>query len=227
MTKGEKSTLDLLFLSQDKGFTRMPQINPIHEAFYIESMLINTRTAISALTEANFLLALVDGNDDIEAYVQDEILNKIQEIIIHGAALSRYFWPSRKEIDIHRLRGERLRTAFKMDDHSPLRNRSLRDHLEHFDEKLDKHLTQEPMGYFFPKYVGPAPSDNEPPHHLFRAYFTDTGVFQILYKKYELEPLVNEIYRLSDLLEDCSKSGCFTATTANQQSLDADVIGDQ
>lgn len=175
-------------------------IEPMHEAFYIEGMLFNARTAVASLQHANSLLVLVDGKEEISPDIQDEILNSIQSIIIHGAALSRYFWPIRDRDALHKARGTYLRDKFAINDNSPLKHKTLRDHLEHFDEKLDKHLKGGIVGYVLPKYVGPSLSGNEPPHHLFRAYFVDTAVFQILNEKHEIGPLVEEIYRIHDLL---------------------------
>lgn len=183
----------------------MSGIQPIYKAFYIQSMLFNSSTAIAAMEHANIMLGLVEDEDEIPSDMKDEILNSVQSIIMHSAALSRYFWPVRERIELHKKRGDQLRKTFKMTDDSPLKNRTLRDHLEHFDEKLDNHLQQVIVGYIFPKYVGFSPSGDEPPHHLFRAYFIDTGVFQILNEKYEMEPLINEIYRVHDLLQEMAR----------------------
>lgn len=175
-------------------------VEVVHEAFYIEGMLFNARTAVASLQHANSLLVLAGGKEEIPPDMQDEILNNIQNIILHAAALSRYFWPIRKNDNLHKERGTHLRDKFSINDDSPLKHKTLRDHLEHFDEKLDKHLKGGIVGYVLPKYVGPSLSDNEPPHHLFRAYFVDTAVFQVLNEKHEIGPLVEEIYRIYDLL---------------------------
>lgn len=60
-------------------------------------------------------------------------------VVGHAAALSRYFWPSPsggKKPQLQNLkqkRGEFLRNVFKLDEHSPLHNRDLRNAWEHFD----------------------------------------------------------------------------------------------
>jgi hypothetical protein len=69
-------------------------------------------------------------------------------LTLGAAALSRYFWPTTtgnkkkqaEQLEMRRMRGEKLRDIFKVTDDSPLCNRDLRNAWEHFDEKLDTYL---------------------------------------------------------------------------------------
>lgn len=65
-----------------------------------------------------------------------EIVDGIQALVTQGAALSRYFWPARNNA-LHNARAAQLRQGLQVREDSPLRNRNLRNHLEHFDERLD------------------------------------------------------------------------------------------
>jgi hypothetical protein len=58
--------------------------------------------------------------------------------------ISKVFWPPpplsrNKDLsDITKKRGEHLQRIYQMSDNSPLKNRTLRDLFEHFDERLDE-----------------------------------------------------------------------------------------
>jgi hypothetical protein len=121
------------------------------------------------------------------------ILNHLQNVIAMGAALSRYFWPAREG---HEDRGTLLREQFQVSETSPLKSRDLRNAIEHFDEKLDVYFSRAVVGVVIPHYVGPSRAEGDVPGHLFRAYFTDTGIFQVLDKRFEMVPLVDEIIRI-------------------------------
>lgn len=178
---------------------------PPYESFYIESMLFNTAAAVTSVDAVAGTLEAVGRGDLALADVdEDALLNHLQNIVLQGAALSRYFWPVRPG---HEARGEHLREALGITDVSPLKNRDLRNALEHFDERLDRYLQANIVGYIFPRYVGTTPAKDGVPAHLFRAYFTDQGVFSLLGREYEMQPLVDEIGRLHDLLVAAIENG--------------------
>jgi hypothetical protein len=133
-------------------------------------------------------------SDSLRHLDTNGLLNELQNMILHAAALSRYFWPVRQG---HDARAKQLREAFGVIDGNPLKNRDLRNEIEHFDEKLDAYLSDGIAGYIFPEYVGPLPQ-NDAPAHIFRAYQLDVGLFEMLGKRYEIEPIADEVARLHD-----------------------------
>ena len=134
------------------------------------------------------------------------ILNSIQNIALQGAALSRYFWPAR-EREPHTSRAHRLRRGLQVEDDSPLRDRELRNQMEHFDERLDLYVQDGVVGSIHPAYVGPFPGEPEVPTHLFRAYYTDQGVFEVLGHRYKMQPIVDEIAAIHGRLRACCEAG--------------------
>jgi len=78
--------------------------------------------------------------------------------------------------------------------------------MEHFDEKLSDYLEQDVVGNVYPSYVGPRP-DTDVPTHMFRAYFLDAGEFEILGKRYAIQPLADEIGLIYQRLKDCDSDG--------------------
>ena len=178
---------------------------PPYEAFYIQAMLFNSRAAVASIERISDVLEkLADGSsgESLQTLNSGELLNNLQNIMIHGAALSRYFWPVRGG----QARAELLRTALGVTEDSPLKNRGLRNEMEHFDEKLDAYVSDGVAGYIFPEYVGQLPEDDAPAH-MFRAYYVDAGIFEMLGKRYEIEPLANEIIRVHDRLTFCDANG--------------------
>lgn len=97
---------------------------PPYEAFYIEAMLFSTKSALDSLEIANHSLDRChewESNPDLAAANRDTILDHVQNIVSCGAALSRYFWPSRTH-ELHAKHARRLRSSLGVADSSPLKN---------------------------------------------------------------------------------------------------------
>lgn len=177
------------------------------ETFYIQAMLFNCQSALRSLVRVSSVFEKLP-QDVTEEHLLNlpvhAILNELQNVVIQGGALSRYFWPVRKG---HEDRGRQLRQALAVGDDSPLHNRDLRNAIEHFDEKLDAYLSSGLSGYIFPEFVAPRPRQDGVPGHFFRAYFIDCGVFRLLDGEYEIEPIALEIQRISATLEEADENG--------------------
>ena len=174
---------------------------PPYEAFYISSMLFNTQSAyasIEVVASAIDHLSNGDSDDPLADLDQHSVLNELQNIVVHGAAVSRYFWPVRKG---HEQRANQLRNAFNITEESPLFSRNLRNDIEHLDEKLDRYLEKGITGHILPEYFGPTGRSSGVPTHFFRAYFIDSGEFQLLDKRYKIQPLADAISDLHEALE--------------------------
>lgn len=177
-------------------------IYPPHEAFYLTSLMFCTESALfSAAAVKNFIDDEEDGKYELPPQVA---LDQLQNIANQGAAISRYFWPIKKE---YRKRGKVLKKAFGIDDSSPLRDRTLRNMVEHFDEKWDDFLKGYPSGMLIPDYFGTKPPEDRGPLNFFRAYFINTGEFEVLGNVFQIQPIVDEIFRIHQILRDCIEDG--------------------
>ena len=58
----------------------------------------------------------------------------VQTILIAAANVSKILWPSRASA----ARGEMLRDLLDVNDSNPLFDRSIRNHFEHYDERIEK-----------------------------------------------------------------------------------------
>ena len=177
------------------------------ETFYIQAMLFNCQSAIRSMVRISSVFEkLPQGvtEDDLRNLPVHAILNELQNVVIQGGALSRYFWPVQKG---HEDRARQLRQALVINDDNSLKNRNLRNAIEHFDERLDDYLSDGLVGYIFPEFVAPRPQEEGVRGHFFRAYFIDCGVFRLLDAEYEIEPIAREIQRISTLLIEADKNG--------------------
>ena len=181
---------------------------PPSEAFYIQSMLFNSHSAKDSILKLEAVFEKLPPqftDEDLKKLPTKQILNELHNMVLQAGALARYFWPVRKE---HKQRGELLCKYFDMSEESPLFSRVLRNATEHFDERLDKYFEQENIvGYFFPEYVGEKPSNMEVPTHFFRAYFVDTGEFQLLDNSFYIQPVADELQFIQRHLEHMDTNG--------------------
>lgn len=169
---------------------------PPYEAFYIRSMMFNAAAAAGSVEQINAVMHVVQENnpeDPVSTLPVQYLLGELQSLVVHAAALSRYFWPARAQ---HHWRGAQLRHAFGIVEESPLKSRDLRNAIEHFDEHLDRFLENGPVGNILPEYVGPFVEPDGVPVHLFRAYYLDTGVFELLGQRYDIPSLAREVMRV-------------------------------
>lgn len=170
-------------------------IQPPHLAFYNQAIRFNLESAIYSV---EFIVDALKEADTAEKLgdATDAILDAIQNMLVHTANLAKYFWETNKgPHKIHRKRAQSLRKMFSVSDASAIRDKGLRNHLEHLDENLDRYLWSKPIvGNIYPAYVGPEMPRDGVPYHFFRAFFTDSGTFESLGIRFEIQPIIDELY---------------------------------
>jgi hypothetical protein len=162
----------------------------------------------------------LDGFDHYEhlrtsGVVGHDQVSAVHEAMGHAAALSRYFWPSgvgpKQHASFKRLRQARaakLRMAFGLTDESPLRDRSLRDALEHFDERLDVYLLTSDAGQYIPvPRVGDSTGLPNGVTHVFKLVDPDRQVFIILDTRFEFGNLRDEVQRIYSAAKVMTETG--------------------
>ena len=173
-----------------------PVIHPPYRIFYNLSISFCAKSAarsISALANLMQELSSEDGAHSLDDIDEESVLDELHNIVLQGAAVSRYFWPVDKA---SKQRGEELRRQYNISDDSALKPRDLRNAIEHFDERLDKYFSVSVIGTIIPHYVGLEPQPSQVKCHFFRAYYIDTGVFELLGNRYHIEPISRELWRL-------------------------------
>lgn len=181
---------------------------PPYQAFYIQSMLFNAASATDSVSKINSVLhaAYENGTEDPDGALPiHHLLDELQNFVVQAAALSRYFWPAQPA---HRWRGAQLREVFDISDDNPLKSRGLRNAIEHFDEQLDKHLEKDIVGHIVPQYVGLFSESDGVPVHLFRAYYVDKAIFELLGKRYDINPMAEAVHAVHVQLKRMDTAGC-------------------
>lgn len=176
---------------------------PPHEVFYIESLLSITRTALINLSQLQYCLDELYYERTVN---EDQMLDFVQNIISNAGALSRYFWPSSNK-PIHQKRAAKLRESCGIADDNPLKDRKVRNFVEHFDENLDSFLAKMLAGMIVPSYVGTEPQNQQVPPKFFRAYYLEKATFCSLDMEYDMLPIVKEINDLHKRLEQFKNTG--------------------
>lgn len=181
------------------------EIWPPYEVFYIHAMLFNSSSALESIELIRDELERSSNvASDNSSFTRSTLLNHLQNVVVQAAALSRYLWPARRGREI---RAKQLRDALEVTGSSPLIKRDLRNEIEHFDEKLDAYLADGISGYVVPELVAPFPKNNDASCHIFRAYYTDVGVFEMLGKRYEFQPFAEEVERIHERLLVLDRKG--------------------
>ncbi|MCC9660284.1 hypothetical protein [Pseudoalteromonas sp. MB41] len=176
-------------------------IQPPYVAFYGQAIRFHCEAAMLSIDFLHSFANMTNekkGEYELTGELTDQILNHLHNIFLHAASISRYFWPAQKGEDkLHHKRASQLKSIFKIDGNSPLKSRKLRNCLEHFDENLDFYLNDKPIvGYVLPSYVGATIESDGVPTHLFRAFYMDTAIFEVLGEKFEVQPIVDAICEL-------------------------------
>jgi histidinol phosphatase-like enzyme len=120
-------------------------IYPLYEVLYIECILSATESAINSWEEIQLILS------DSKLFKEFGLktIDLSENIVNQAGIISKYYDPPNK-LKIHQLRAKQLRENYKIEDSNILLNRKFRNHIEHFDEKLDNFLKSSMAGVVFP-----------------------------------------------------------------------------
>lgn len=147
-------------------------IVPQYEALYISSLLYSANRARMSFDALDAALKDVDDPNVAMAH--------LQEALSHASSVSRYFWPTRRD-NYTQSRAIKLRDAFEVSDTNPLKDRHLRNAIEHFDERLDDFLLNCSAGPVVPgAIIGDFAIIEESVGHVFKLIDPEHGVCVIL-----------------------------------------------
>ncbi len=178
-------------------------IYPLYEVFYIESILSATESAINSFEEIAFILS----DSKLLNNIGLNIIDLSENIINQAGIISKYFYPP-SNLEIHQLRAEKLRESYQVEDSNILKNRKFRNHIEHFDEKLDEFLKSSIIGDVIPpKSLFQSSVEINSITKVFKAFVIEESKLISLNEEIEIVPLMKEIYRIHDLCIEFIKSG--------------------
>ncbi len=143
-------------------------------------------------------IASVEWNKSPGRHQEQEVISQIffylHSFLTHVGNISKLFWcPRAKNNTVYEVRGDWLRDVLDIRDPSCIRDRHLRDALEHYDERLDDWFNQHGAYMRMDFHLGSALPSWFPPEHRHRAFDPDTNTFSFMGQEFPLTPLVAEI----------------------------------
>ena len=122
------------------------------ERIYLHELVTQCEYAVAAVQRMNALLA---SRENVTA----EFFREASDFLQHTSAASRLLWPPGGSDKVRReranTRGDHLRISLGIDGDHVLRSRRLRDHLEHYDERIDDWAETSPNKNIVDNMIGP------------------------------------------------------------------------
>ena len=119
----------------------------LQEMVFMGDIVLQSKIAQRA---AERLQASNDKFDNIEVWCS------IQSILIAAGNVSKILWPPRKK---YKSRGEKLRKLLNIDESNILADRDLRNHFEHYDERIEVWFKNTPSAVYRDLVMNPSQSN--------------------------------------------------------------------
>lgn len=177
------------------------------QRIYLEQAKHECEACFAAVQAFNSALA---GAQD-----QDPFLH-VSALIHHAAAVSRIFWPpSARDKHAHKRaqrRGEFLRSSLMIPSSHTIQSRTLRDHFEHFDERLDDWAERSKNRNIVRKLLGPRTAiggDAIQDEDIIDHYDPATKIYAFRGEKFDVQAIasgVEDLYaRISSQLSELER----------------------
>lgn len=125
-----------------------------------------------------------------------EVFNQLEVFLNSTAKVSLLLWPSRAS---SKARGDHLRKTLGIADDNPMATRAARNHLQHFDERLDDWAATTVNGNYADRIIGPPGAvviaDGT---KVLRQFDPATSIFTFQSEDYNILELANEIQKVAD-----------------------------
>lgn len=134
----------------------------------------------------------------------DTVYEAVESFVSQIGKISRFFFVTSTGKDCNpgevRARADWLREHLKVLPDSLLRDRTMRDKFDHFDEKL--HAGDSGLGFVVTGNVGPAHAISAPSATWFKHFDPHTLTVYFGKEPFELRPVRDEIARIRDRAEE-------------------------
>jgi hypothetical protein len=128
----------------------------------------------------------------------------IQSVVVSAGNISKALWGQGKHAPTLVERRKPLRDSINVDDSSPLKPLRLRNHFEHFDERIDEWWTRSPNHNYVDRIIGPSdrvPALNVADIEVFRNFNHETGSLTFWGEHFDLTAIVREVGRILPLVD--------------------------
>ena len=124
---------------------------------YLTEVINQYRFAVLSLEMLRKSLDLHDLDIPDDKSVDDYVFLYAHAFLTHVASISKLLWPearTRQRRPLAEERSEELRSILNISEDSPINNRRLRNHFEHYDERLDEWASEE-RRYYIDRIIAP------------------------------------------------------------------------
>jgi hypothetical protein len=182
---------------------------------YVSEVKKQCEFGLAAVKYLNHALQQVNNRElarEESQFYHSEVFRQIHSLLTHASNVSRMFWPpspKQKKNETaqdyeNRLqkidkvaRGRVLKVEYGLDDSNPLKNRTLRDHLEHYDERLDHWRNNSVNRNIVSDTIGPPNAIIGPAETDMMRWFDPTrNVFKFRGEEYDLQSIAASIDQL-------------------------------
>lgn len=168
------------------------------ERIYLHELITQCENAVAAVQRMNALLATQQN-------AAAEFFREAADFLQHTSAASRLLWPHGSSDRVRRERAENrgahLRTSLGVDGEHVLRSRRLRDHLEHYDERIDDWAETSPNKNIVDNMIGPRSAiggDAIRDTDIMRLYDPSTKKFVFRGESFDVQELVSGVIDIRD-----------------------------
>lgn len=188
---------------------------------YLDEIGFQARCAFRAsqsLSRALYNLDHAPPKPGVHVPLLEEVFRALHSVLTHASCISKLLWPvppkakggSESKLEAARRRqfaldrGAELRTLLRISESSVLKSRVVRDHLEHFDERLDRRILEEKESWII-NNIGALEAVDFDRRSLLRWLDPHTGELFIQGDSVVLPVLLSEIDLLFQVLPEESR----------------------
>jgi hypothetical protein len=191
-------------------------MNRLLAVVYLGELQRQAEYALNAVQQVNAGTRQLSSTDSQDRFFHTaEVFRGLHSFLAHTSNMSRLLWPPvpgrrKQESEAHfqarlakfprvsRANELRLLLGLGPDEH-PLRSRQLRDHLEHFDERLDEWAATSSDHDFVLEHIGPETEIGHlAPGDRVRSFDPDLVVFCLRGERFDVGSLVRDIRQLKE-----------------------------
>lgn len=154
-------------------------------------------------------MALSDMDSALKIYDNNRFWYSLHSFLTTSGNISKILWPVEKKYNI---RGVKLRQLLNITQNSSLQQRNLRNHFEHFDERLETWANFSVNKIIIDKNICSGPVSQNISSFSSESYLRnfDTTNFEVTF--------TNETYKMSPLVEEIKSIYSRLKQIENQQS---------
>ncbi len=164
------------------------------ETIYLEELQTQCDWALAATNGLNQCLS-ASGPDSTAHFFRFAAA-----MLQHAGLASKLLWPPGSRLGYKnkraKVRAQYLRQVLNIDDTHELKNRSLRDHFEHYDERLDDWLANSPNRIFVNNVIGPRSiigGNAIQDHEIIKLFNPETKELVFRGSPYNVQQIVNAV----------------------------------